>query len=89
MIEAEAVLREWVNKLEKVHSTYKWLLFFRVPKLMMLYEALAAEEPSIPTIINEVGFLFKRDPDTRELLSTAIEVNFYYVTLCDLKQIIS
>ncbi len=81
MIEAEAVLEEWVDKLEEVHSHYKWLLFFRAPKLMMLYETLVAEKPSIPTIINEVGFLLKRDPDTRELLSTAIEVSFYSVTL--------
>ena len=66
-----------MNKLEEVHSSYKWLLFFRVPKLMMLYEALAAEKPSVPAIIKEVGFLFKRDPDTRESLGTAITVNFY------------
>ena len=64
-----------MEKIENVHSSNKWLLFFRVPKLIVLCEALTAEKPSVPAIIQEIGFLFQRNAHTNEGFKSAVKVS--------------
>ena len=72
---AESTLTEWINKVEELHTSYKWLLFFRVPKLMILYDLLRADKPCISEIVQEIGFLFKRDAASRALLQGVVMVS--------------
>ncbi len=65
----------WLTEVEGLHAKYRWLLFFRVPKLMILYELISAEVLSPSTIISEIGFLFQNDPLTRVKLSPLVEVS--------------
>ena len=66
---------KWMGKVENLHNSNKWLLFFRVPKLIVLYEALTAESPSVPAIIQEIGFLFQRKAHTNESFKSAVTVS--------------
>ena len=66
-----------MNEVENLLSSNKWLLFFRVPKLMVLYEALTAKTPSVSAIIQEIGFLFKRNVHTSEIFKNAVKVRLY------------
>ena len=73
--EAVTVLETWREEVASLHRCNKWLLFFRVPKLMVLYKVLTADNPSVSSIIQEVGFLFKRDAHTSANFKDAVEVN--------------
>ena len=64
-----------MKKVENLLNSNKWLLFFRVPKLILLYEALTAEKPSVPAIIQEIGFLFQRNAHANEGFRSAVEVS--------------
>ena len=66
---------KWMEKVENIHNSNKWLLFFRVPKLIVLYEALTAENPSVSAIIQEIGFLFQRNAHTSEDFKSAVNVS--------------
>ena len=65
----------WMEKVKSLHDSNKWLLFFRVPKLIMLYEALTTEKPSVVTIIQEIGFLFQRNAHTNKGFKSAVKVS--------------
>ena len=75
VIRAESILTEWMNKVEELHTSYKWLLFFRFPKLMVLYDLLRADKPCISEIVQEIGFLFQRDANSRALLQSVAMVS--------------
>ena len=73
---ANKALTEWINEVEDLHSHYKWLLFFHIPKLINLHELLMSQNPSVSDISYQVSFLFKRDTDTRKQLKESIAVSF-------------
>ena len=68
---------KWKEKVENLCNNNKWLYFFRVPKLMVLHEALTTENPSVHTIIQEIGFLFKRNAHASESFKSAVKVSKY------------
>ena len=76
MKETETLLTDWVREVDDLHSTNEWLLFFRVPKLMNLYETLQQSNPPVAAVAQEIGFLFKKDLITREVLQCSIQVLF-------------
>ena len=65
--------------MEKLHSSYKWLLFFNIPKLMNMYDLLIADQLNIPRIIQEICVLFRKDHATKQLLFSAVEVEILFV----------
>ena len=71
---AEGSFRNWVGEVEQLHNSNEWLLFFRIPKLTVLYETLTSEKCDVAMIQQEIGFLFQRDVATRQKLHAAIEV---------------
>lgn len=70
----EQILQDWNAKLENLHESYKWLLFFRVPKLLVLYDCLSVDVPLVDAVTTEVCFLFRRDQDTKKKLKSAVKV---------------
>lgn len=74
--EAQSVLTDWLTEVEQLHNSNKWLLFFRIPKLIMLHEALMSERCDVARIHQEIGLLFHRDETTRQKLHEALEVSW-------------
>jgi len=66
---------KWVNEVEQLHSSYKWLLFFRIPKLIVVYEILRSEKCDVARVHQEISFLFQRNATTRQKLHEVIEVS--------------
>ena len=71
------MLTNWIKEVEQLHNSNKWLLFFRIPKLIALYQILKSKrcDVSKTRIHQEVGFLFQRDVTTRQELDKALEVS--------------
>lgn len=62
-MDAQKTLDDWNQLVETLHSEYKWLLFFRIPKLMQLCKQLHSDltlEESSQGIFNEIQFLVQR-----------------------------
>ena len=74
MTEVDAVRRKWVVEIERVHGSNKLLVFFGVPKLMILNDALSSDPPCVYTITEEIVFLCKRDMSVRERIRAAVQV---------------
>ena len=50
------------------------MLFFSVPKLLLLYSLVDEKEPNISAIVAEISFLFENSSEVREKLTTVLEV---------------
>ena len=62
-------LNMWNKKVEQLHKDYKWLLFFRVPKLMHLSKHFeeSDSECDVDRILQEIGFLLPRNYEKQVL----------------------
>ena len=66
---------KWVDEVEKLHNRNEWLLFFRIPKLIVFFETFKSEKCDVARVHQEIGFLFQRDVATRQKLHEAIKVS--------------
>ena len=78
----EEQLRTWAVRVTKLRSQHHWLLFFSVPKQLLLYQLIQRceeeiSEECVELMVSEVMFLVANDPDTREELKDDIEVTLY------------
>ena len=71
MVKAKSTLSDWNKMVEALHSKYKWLLFFRVPKLMQVCKYLHTE--SIQNIYQEIQFLFEWNSSNRPKKQSVIK----------------
>ena len=55
----------------ELRKKYRWLLFFSVPKLLLLYHLL--REQNLAAIVHEISFLFSNTQASLE--SAEVEVN--------------
>ena len=62
-----------------MYKTYDKLLFFSIPKILSLHKVLVVTDVSIDKIVQEIGFLFKNDPEATGKLKTAIKVIIRYI----------
>ena len=66
-----------------MYKAYDKLLFFSIPKILSLYKSLVATDVSIDKMVQEIGFLFKNDPEATRKLKTAVKVIIRYIaTYC-------
>ncbi len=75
MSAAETKLTRWLKEIDELHDKYRWLLFFRVPKMMILHRLIIAEDCCLRKIVSEVGFLFQSDSRTWEKLTEIARVS--------------
>lgn len=75
VLDARDVLKTWISEVEQLHNSNKWLLFFRIPKLLLLYKVLTYESCDVTRIHQEIGFLFQRDVTSRQELNKALQVS--------------
>ena len=70
-------LTMWEEQMAELRSEYEQLLYFSVPKLLHLYQNLTVPEPSLESIVHDVGFLFENTPSVQARLKQAIQVCYY------------
>lgn len=80
--DTESQLTAWASTVTKLRSKYDWLLFFSVPKQLLLYQLIHKwdeenTEECVDMIVKEVMFLVTNDPMTRQELRERIEVTEY------------
>ena len=71
--DAENKLKDWKTEISSLYKTYNKLLFFSVSKVLLVYEALT-KNYSADKVMQEIGFLFESDDETRKTLKEAVEV---------------
>ena len=78
----ETKLTSWTSTVTKLRSQYEWLLFFSVPKLLILYQLIRVwDEENIDEcldlVVKEVMFLVSNDSMTRNAIKEQIEVRIH------------
>ena len=58
----------------ELHKKYEWLMFFSVPKVIVLQQMLISDEPEVDSIVEGIGPLLVNTPSAREALSAAVKV---------------
>ena len=53
----EKMLTIWTKHLNELRSQHDWLLFFSMPKLLLLYHLIRKEAPNLEAIVHEISFL--------------------------------
>ena len=64
----------WEEQMAELRSEYEQLLYFSVPKLLHLYQNLTVSDPSLESIMHDVGFLFENTPSVQAQLKQTIQV---------------
>ena len=65
------LLIRWKQYMTELRHQYKWLLFFSVPKLLLLYHLLQEENPNLEAIVHEIIFLCS---NTQEAWESALKI---------------
>ena len=55
VLEMQDKLTTWYKDVSKLRARYPWLLYFGVPKILLLYKAMKSS--SMEEIVHEVSFL--------------------------------
>lgn len=86
IMKAQEILNDWNTTVHTLHSNYKWLLFFRIPKLMQLCKYLDSSFKLDTTlehgIYQEIQFLLQRkdNSDQKNRLKSIHVIHAYYFT---------
>ena len=72
--EESSKCESWMRKLDSLLSEFKWLSFFTISKLLLIYSALIDERTSKRELMLEFYHIFKRDNKTWKVVEHATEV---------------
>ena len=75
MLDTERLVQKWSENVSQLRREYSWLLFFSVPKLLLLYSLVDEQEPNLAAIVAEISFLFENSVKVRENLTTVLKVS--------------
>ena len=75
-----SLLLTWEHQVAQLRKKYNQLLFFSVPKLLILYDLLISCEKSTERIAKEVEFIFRNAPEVQLRLKDAIKASETYPT---------
>ena len=64
-----------MQRVTDLRSQYSWLLFFSVPKLLVLYHLLRKETPDLEAIVHEISFLCCNEQGALESVREMVEVS--------------
>ena len=67
------MLDEWIQHVDKLRAQYHWLLFFSMPKILLLYHLL--QEKNVEAIVREISFLCHNDQAAWENAQVVVEVS--------------
>ena len=68
------MLTTWMQHVTKLRNQYDWLLFFSVPKMLLLYHLLQDEKPNLEAIVHEISFLCSNEQATMESIQKRVKV---------------
>ena len=80
IVKAQEILNYWNTTVHTLHSNYKWLLFFRIPKLMQLCKYLDSSDTTLEHgIYQEIQFLLQRkgNSDQKKRLKSIHVIHAY------------
>ena len=69
----QLIVNEWNDEVSRLQDQNSWLLYFSVPKMLLLYELIQSPQKQINAIVNEISFL----PVERGNLVKEVEVSMY------------
>ena len=69
------MLTKWMGQVDKLRNQYHWLLFFSVPKMLLLYHLLQEKEPNVEAIVREISFLCCNDQTAWENARVVVKVS--------------
>lgn len=70
--ETEKMLTNWMQRVAELRSQYDWLLFFSVPKLLLVYHLL--QEGNVEGIVHEISFLCSNEQDAWKSAQVEVKV---------------
>ena len=53
----QLIVNKWNGEVSRLQDQYSWLLYFSVPKMLLLYELIQSPQKQINAIVNEISFL--------------------------------
>ena len=79
VLDTESKLTKWANRVTELRSQHQWLLFFSVPKQLLLFQLIQEwdeenVEECLDLLLKEVMFLVTNDPIARKDLRENIQV---------------
>ena len=66
------MLTNWMKCVAELRSQYDWLLFFSVPKLLLVYHLL--QEENVEAIVHEISFLCSNEQAAWESAQVEVKV---------------
>ena len=66
------MLTNWMQRVAELRSQYDWLLFFSVPKLLLVYHLL--QEENVEAIVHEISFLCSNEQDAWKSAQVEVKV---------------
>ena len=64
--------------MDELRNQYHWLLFFSVPKLLLLYHLLREKKPNVEAIVHEISFLCSNEQaawkSTHDLVELSVQL---------------
>lgn len=78
--ETQLLITEWNGKVSNLRAKYTWLLYFSVPKMMLLYDLIHSScqgEERTDEIVHEVSFLMTNQLEDTVKLRRGREVKVY------------
>lgn len=68
VFEVQNAVEEWEQEVSELRSQYAWLLYFSIPKMLLLFKLLKSRSQSIDAIVHEVSFIvYNQKVETTEL----------------------
>ena len=79
--DTESLLTAWARSVTKLRSQHQWLLFFSVPKQLLLFQLIqqleeGREEEIADQVVKEVMFLVTNDPRARDKIKDSVLVSY-------------
>ena len=76
VIDTQKAVREWQKEISELRSNYTWLLYFSIPKMLLLYRHIKSHSHDIDAIVHEVSFVVYNQEIERRDLQCGVEVSF-------------
>lgn len=68
----EKTLSDWEAEQHDLYGKHEWLMFYSIPKLMLLFQNL--NDSSVTGVLKETLFLFKHDLSSGAVVEKVIQV---------------
>lgn len=76
VLEMQDAVEKWQKEVSELRSHYTWLLYFSVPKMLLLHRQINSSPQDINAIVHEVSFVVYNQKIKRTELQHGVEVSF-------------